>query len=76
MGLGKFNQGIKKLPQVYSQSAKCKYGLGYKEDMAEMPRNKYILNENFVNLKEDFPYCGFPKSRGDKPGFVIFFRLN
>ena len=35
MGLGKFNQGIKKLPEVYSQDAKCKYGLGYKEEMGE-----------------------------------------
>ena len=33
MGLEKFNQGIKKLPKVYSQDAKCKYGLGYKEEM-------------------------------------------
>jgi hypothetical protein len=48
--------------------------LGYKEEMGEMPRNKYTLNENFVNPGEDFPYCGFPESRGDKPGFVIFFK--
>ena len=41
VGLGKFNQGIKKLPEVYSQNAMCKYGLGYKEEMKEMPRNKH-----------------------------------
>jgi hypothetical protein len=74
MGLGKFNQGIKKLLEVYSQSAKCKYGLGYKEEMGEMPKNKYILNGNFVKPEEDFSYCGFPEPRGGKPRFEIFFK--
>ena len=74
MRLGKFNQGIKKLPEVYSQSAKCKYGLGYKEEMGEMPRNKYTLNGNFVKPREDFPYCGFTEPRGGKPRFEIFFK--
>ena len=71
--LGKFNQGIKKLLEVYSQDAKCKYGLGYKEEMREMPKNKHTLNGNFVKLGEDFPYCRFPKPRGGKIGFEIFF---
>ena len=69
MGLGKFNQGIKKLPEVYSQDAKCKYGLGYKEEMGEMPKNKHTLNGNFVKLGEDFPYNEFPEPRGGKPRF-------
>ena len=72
MRLGKFNQGIKKLPKVYNQSAKCKYGLGYKEEMGEMPRNKYTLNGNFFKPREDFPYYGF--TRGGKPRFEIFFK--
>jgi hypothetical protein len=46
MGLGKFNQGIKKLPEVYSQDAKCKYDLGYKEEMGAIPKNRYTLNGN------------------------------
>jgi hypothetical protein len=74
MGLGKFNQGIKKLLEVYSQNAKCKYGLGYKEEIGEMPKNKYILNGNFVKPEEDFSYCGFPEPRGGKPRFKIFFK--
>jgi hypothetical protein len=74
MRLGKFNQGIKKLPKVYSQSAKCNYGLGYKEEMGEMPRNKYTLNGNFVKPREDFPYYGFIEPRGGKPRFEIFFK--
>ena len=74
MGLGKFNQGIKKLPELYNQSAKCMYGLGYKEEMGEMPKNKYTLNGNFVKPGEDFPYCEFPEPRGCKPGFKVFFK--
>jgi hypothetical protein len=74
MGLGKFNQGIKKLSKVYNQDAKCKYGLGYKEEMGEMPKNKHTLNGNFVKPGEDFPYCEFPEPRGGKPGFKIFFK--
>jgi hypothetical protein len=74
MGLGKFNQGIKKLPEVYSQDAKCKYGLGYKEEMGEMPKNKHTLNGKFFKLEEDFPYCGFLEPKGGKPGFEIFFK--
>uniref|UniRef100_A0A2N9G339 Integrase catalytic domain-containing protein n=1 Tax=Fagus sylvatica TaxID=28930 RepID=A0A2N9G339_FAGSY len=58
--------GIKKLSEVYNQDAKCKYGLGYKEEMGEMPKNKHTLNENFVKPREDFLYCGFPEPRGDK----------
>ena len=67
IGLGKFNQGIKKLHEVYSQDAKCKYGLGYKEERGEMPKNKHTLNGNFVKPGEDFPYCGFPEPRGGQP---------
>ena len=63
IGLGKFNQGIKKLPEIYTQNAKCKYGLGYKKEMGVLPRNKYTLNGNFVKPREDFPYCRFPKPR-------------
>ena len=74
MRLGKFNQGLKKLPKVYNQSAKCKYGLGYKEEMGEMPRNKYTLNGNFFKPREDFPYYGFTEPRGGKPRFEIFFK--
>jgi hypothetical protein len=48
--------------------------LGYKEEMGEMPKNKHTLNRNFVKPREDFPYYGFPKSRGGKPGFKIFFK--
>jgi hypothetical protein len=69
IGLGKFNQGIKKLPEVCSQEAKCKYGLGYKEEMGEMPKNKHTLNGNFVKPREDFPYNGFPEPKGGKPRF-------
>ena len=74
MELGKFNQGIKKLPEDYSQDAKCKYGLGCKEEIGEMPKNKHTLNENFVKPEEDFPYYGFPEPRQGKPGFKIFFK--
>ena len=74
MGLGKFNQGVKKLLEVYNQSAKYKYCLGYKEEMGEMPKNKYTLNENFVKPGEDFLCCGFPEPRGGKPGLEIFFK--
>uniref|UniRef100_A0A2N9H136 G-patch domain-containing protein n=1 Tax=Fagus sylvatica TaxID=28930 RepID=A0A2N9H136_FAGSY len=74
MGLGKFNQGIKKLLEVYTQSAMCKYGLGYKEKMRVMPGNKYTLNGNFVEPKKDFPFCGFLESRRGKPRFEIFFK--
>jgi hypothetical protein len=74
MGLGKFNQGIKQLPEVYIQKAKCKYGLGYKKEMEVMPKNKYSLNENFIKLGEDFLYCRFPKPREDRPRFKIFFK--
>uniref|UniRef100_A0A2N9HWY3 Retrotransposon gag domain-containing protein n=1 Tax=Fagus sylvatica TaxID=28930 RepID=A0A2N9HWY3_FAGSY len=74
MGLGKFNKGIKKLPEVYNQDAKCKYDLGYKEEMGEMPKNKHTLNGNFVKPGEDFPYYGFPEPRGGKPRFEIFFK--
>ena len=74
IGLGKFNQGIKKLPEVYSQDAKCKYGLGCKEEMGETPKNKHTLNGNFVKPREDFPYCGFPEPKGGNLGFEIFFK--
>ena len=74
MGLGKFNQGIKKLPEVNSQDVKCKYGLGSKEEMGEMPKNKHTLNENFVKPREDFSYFRFLEPRGGKPGFEIFFK--
>jgi hypothetical protein len=50
------------------------FGLGYKEEMGEMPKNKHTLNGNFVKPKEDFPYCGFPEPRRGKPGFEIFFK--
>jgi hypothetical protein len=74
MGLGKFNQGIKKLPEVYTQNAKCKYGLGYKKEMGVMPKNKYTLNGNFIKLGEDFPYCGFPEPKRRQTRFEIFFK--
>jgi hypothetical protein len=31
----------------------CKYSLGYKEEMREMPRNKLTLNRNFVKPEKD-----------------------
>ncbi len=74
MGLGKFNQGIKKLPEVCTQNDKCKYGLEYKKKMGLMLRNKYTLNENFVKLGENFPYCGFPEPKESGPGFETFFK--
>ena len=74
MGLGKFKRGIKKLPEVYNQDAKCKYDLGYKEEMGEMPKNKHTLNGNFVKPGEDFPYYRFPEPRGGKPRFEIFLK--
>uniref|UniRef100_A0A2N9I746 RNase H type-1 domain-containing protein n=1 Tax=Fagus sylvatica TaxID=28930 RepID=A0A2N9I746_FAGSY len=60
--------------EVYSQDAKCKYGLGYKEEMGEMPKNKHTLNGNFVKPGEDFPYYGFPEPKGGNLGFEIFFK--
>ena len=74
MGLGKFNQGIKKLLEVCTQNDKCKYGLEYKKKMGLKLRNKYTLNENFVKLGENFPYCGFPEPKESGPGFETFFK--
>ena len=39
-----------------------------------MPKNKYSLNENFIKLGEDFPYCRFLEPREDRPRFKIFFK--
>ena len=54
MGLGRFNQGIKKLLEVYTQNAKCKYGLGYKKEIGTVLRNKYTLNGNLSSLEKTF----------------------
>jgi hypothetical protein len=62
---------------VHTQEATCKYGLGYKGDLKIIPKNKKMLNGNFVKASESFPYCGFlePWQKNGKKllGLEIFF---
>ena len=69
MGLGRFGRGITQPIKVDTQKATYRFGLGYKEGTKIIPRNKKILNENFVNVGQSFPYRGFLKPwqmNGDK----------